>query len=122
MAYVTQVELERELSADAAGFGVNEADWGALLGDILEDASRTVDGICDQSFKNHDPVPPVVREAVIRLARERLHRIREDGLSSEASPSGEQASYTGPQATLDDIERRLAEAGYLNTDWWVVSV
>lgn len=120
MGYISQASLEPRLYGDAAYYGVDPADWGGLLEDLIDEASDEVDDIAGQTFSESNP-PSVVRKGTVKLVRKGLHDIREQGLSSESDAAGNQQSYLDPGAVRDDVKQELRDAGCLNTDWWVVS-
>lgn len=113
MGYIDQARLEPRLYGGAAYFGVDEADWDALLDDLIDEASDEVDAMAGQSFGSSPP--SVIRKATVKLTRAELHDIREQGLSSESDAAGNQQSYLDPGAIRDDVRDLLKEAGYYET-------
>lgn len=51
MAYVTAADAERELPVDATDLGLTDAEWDALLSDLLDSASNIVDTWTDTAFE-----------------------------------------------------------------------
>ena len=56
-----------------------------------------------------DHVPGPVRDALVRLVRARLERIRADGVESEAMPSGQSVTYRPSADILDEVRDDLEE-------------
>lgn len=88
--------LERELEVDADRLGVSDEDWQQLVDDTLSTASERVEtddyaGVRYRDVDTTDDVPGILRAAVIRLARARIHAIESDSLESENM--GDSASY-----------------------------
>jgi hypothetical protein len=54
--------------------------------------------------------------AVIRLARDRIAGIKEDGLSSEGLASGVNYDYRPPKALREEVKEALDEADYRTAD------
>lgn len=48
----------------------------------------------------HTELPRPARDAIIRLVRSRLERVKSDGLESESLPTGQSASYRPPEEIL----------------------
>lgn len=48
----------------------------------------------------YDSAPGAVRDAIVRLVRSRLERIKSDGLESESLPTGQSASYRPPEEVM----------------------
>jgi hypothetical protein len=115
--YASRDQLERELQYVQADFpGVqDESDWNGLLDDALETESERVEGDAYAGADWRDAtatVPLVVELAVIRLARQRIAAIREDGISSEDLVSGAGYDYRPPSAIRAEIRQALSDAGY----------
>ncbi|AUV81259.1 hypothetical protein C2R22_05940 [Salinigranum rubrum] len=126
--FVERDALERELQYSATDFPgtTSESEWNGLLEHALKAASERVEGyVDDQDWRDEDAtVPYVVRGVVIRLARQRIAGIREDGISSEDLVSGAGYDYRPPQAVRDEVKDTLEEAGYRTGDeeFWSVSL
>jgi hypothetical protein len=114
--YVDPDDFERELQYTQADFpGVqDQSDWNGLLTEALKAESERVEGYTtNHSWRpDSDTVPFVVRMAVIRLARQRIAGIKEDGISKEDLVSGAGYDYRPPQELRDEVQSALAEAGY----------
>lgn len=113
--YVDTDAFERELQYTQADFpGVaDESEWNALLDEALKTESERVEAYTSgQSWRNSDSVPYIIRAAVIRLARQRIAAIREDGISSEDLVSGAGYDYRPPQEIRNEVIEMLDEADY----------
>lgn len=114
--YVASDELERELQYSQHDFpGIDsESDWAGLLEEAVKTESERVEGYTSNHSWRADSktVPFVVRLCVIRLARQRLAGIREDGISKEDLVSGAGYDYRPPEAIRSEVQKALAEAGY----------
>lgn len=122
--YVSPEALARELQYTAADIpGVaGETEWSALLTTAVETESERV-GIYANNVETANEwrpddatIPLVVREAVIRLARARIARIREDGISSESLVSGASYDYRPPADLRNEVKATLDEAEYRTGD------
>lgn len=116
--YVETSAFEQELQFSPADVGLAESEWNATLSRALKTASERVEGYTDANTDwraDGDTVPFVVQEAVIRLARHRIARIKEDGLESESLASGVSYNYRPPADLRDEVKADLIEAGYRTT-------
>lgn len=119
MPFVDETTFEQELQYTAADFDLDSSEFQALLTRALGTASEQVASfateIADGTWQNAasvDDIPRVAREGVIRLARARVARIREDGISKEDLVSGAGYDYRPPQAIRNEVKQQLDEAGY----------
>lgn len=113
--YVDVADFKRELPYERADVpGIDTADdWTGLLEEALKAESERVEGYTtNHDWRDDSEAPFVVRMAVIRLARQRLAGIEEDGLNSEQSASGSRYNYRPPEALRSEVQKALAEAGY----------
>lgn len=95
-----------------------ESEWQALLERALKTESERVANYANQvdSDTEWDPedktVPFVVRMAVVRLARDRVAGIKEDGLNSEGLASGVNYDYRPPEVLREEVKQALDDADY----------
>lgn len=114
--YVDAADFKRELPferADVPGIDT-QSEWDGLLEEALKAESERLEGYTSgYSWRDgSDTVPFVVRMGVIRLARQRLAGVEEDGLASESTASGSRRDYRPPEALRSEVQKALAEAGY----------
>lgn len=118
--YADQPRLEREMSYGPSDFGFEtETEWTSLLADALNSESDRIDGWTHDDLNWHDEddtVPFVIEAMTIRLARQYVASIHEDGLSSQSLPSGASTSYRPPEDLRAEVKRELVERGYRETD------
>ncbi|SFR42136.1 hypothetical protein SAMN04487947_1228 [Halogeometricum rufum] len=113
--YVDRDRFATELQFTAVDFALDESDWNQLLDDALKAESERVEAYCAEDVgwrAASADVPFIVQTAVIRLARQRVAGIKEDGINSEDLVSGAGYDYRPPQALRDEVKQALGEAGY----------
>lgn len=112
--YATPEQFERECPYGPEDFGLSESEWQDLVYEKLEQETERVETWIDDDYRERDAaeVPLLVRGAVIRLTREVIAQIEEDGLSSESLASGAQYSYRPPEEIRADTRDQLVKAGY----------
>lgn len=117
--FVKRATFERELQYTALDVGIqSESDWNAVLDEALKAASERVGGYATaidshaEWYPDDATIPFVVRESVIRLARQRVAAIMEDGLSSEDLVSGAGYDYRPPADIREEVKADLDEHGY----------
>lgn len=116
--YVSKDDFEAELPFDREYLDIDGSGWDSLLTRSLKGATERVETYINDDTDwrgDGETAPFVIQEAVIRLARARISRVHEDGLSSEASASGSQQSYRAPAKIRNEVKAELAEAGYRTT-------
>jgi hypothetical protein len=111
---ITQNALERRLDDPdfiQSDYALNDEEWDTLLTEILEEESGYVtrllsgQGVDLSVFSSSDELVgtyPLVRTAMVRLCRQALHNIEEDGLESE-SASDRSESYRPPAAIRAEV-------------------
>lgn len=122
--YVSPDELRLELQYSANDFPNvdGQSDWEQLLTRALKAESERVAQYANEVDTVNEwrpanaTVPFVVQEAVIRLARARIARIREDGISNESLPSGASYNYRPPEEIRSEVKASLDEAEYRTAD------
>lgn len=122
--YVPVREFREEYAPDAADLDFEtQAAYEHFLERILEHESARVEGdqYADRSWRSDATAPPVVYEAVVRLARIRIDSRNADILSSEQSASGRQESYRPPAEVREQVREELHAAGYGSGDFWSVT-
>lgn len=107
---ITVDELERRLDDPEfiqSDSGLSESEWQTLLDDIIQEESGYVGRLLTEQGIDFAEYPtqtelidehPVVRNAMVRLCRQGIHAIEEDGLESE-SAADRSESYR-PQAAI----------------------
>jgi hypothetical protein len=122
--YVTPRAFRDEYAPDATdlGFG-SDADYNAFLDRVLKQESVRVesDEYANAEWRDARTVPPVIYEAVVRLARVRIDSRSADILSSERASDGRQESYRPPADIRADVREELRAAGYGSGDFWTVT-
>jgi len=122
--YVTPKAFRDEYAPDATDLGFeSDADYNALLDRVLKQESARVesDEYANAEWRDALTVPPVIYEAVVRLARVRIDSRSADILSSERAPDGRQESYRPPADIRADVREELRAAGYGSGDFWTVT-
>jgi hypothetical protein len=122
--YVDADTFASELPYTASDFPglASESEWQGLLERALKTESERVASYANQvdTAAEWDPadatVPFVARMAVIRLARDRIAGIKEDGLASESLGSGASYDYRPPEALRKEVKEALDEADYRTAD------
>lgn len=129
--FVEADRLAHELEYTQADFPAieSESGWNSLLSDAVKTESERVEGYADDDaadgWRDADAsVPYVVRSAVIRLARQRIAGIKEDGIAKEDLVSGAGYDYRPPKALRDEVKEALEEAGHRTgeDEFWSVTL
>ena len=107
--YVSQDELEAELSFDPDAFPAD--DWDDLVTRLLAQESERVEGpdYANREWDDADDVPGPVFDGIVRLVRSRLQRIKADGVESESTVSGQSLSYRPPEAVRADVQSAVSK-------------
>jgi hypothetical protein len=122
--YVSPEAFRDEYAPDATDLGFeSESDYLAFLERILKQESDRVerDQYAAAEWRDAPTTPPVIYEAVVRLARVRIDSRNADILSSEAAPDGRQESYRPPADVRKNVREELQAAGYGSGDFWTVT-
>lgn len=111
---LTQDALERRLddpSAIKADYAATDTDWQTLIEEIIEEESGYVGQLLREQGVNFADYPTrtdllteysIVRTAMVRLCRQAIHTIEEDGLESE-SAADRSESYRPPSAIREEV-------------------
>lgn len=110
--YVTVDTLERRLQVDAAALQLTSAEWHTTLDEVAAAESERVEieeyaGASWRDVPTVNDVPHVIREAVIRLSRARIHEIRSDGLESENTGDNASYNYRPPGEIRAEVREEL---------------
>lgn len=111
---ITQDALELRLDDPEnvkSDYALSNSEWSALLEDIIQEESGYVRGLLSaqgvdlSTFATADELVgtyPLVRTAMVRLCRQAIHNIEEDGLESE-SAADRSESYRPPSAIREEV-------------------
>lgn len=111
--YVTPETFELRISRTQLELGLSDTEWTTVLKTILKTESERVEGpeYADDSWREANEVPFVVRDAVVTLAQDSVNQIEEQGLESESV--GDRSESYIPTATVRaTVKQGLADAGY----------
>lgn len=109
--YCSRARLERNLPFDASAFDLTETEWGDLLDERLAVESERVEGYLGFDYRDETiaetDVPETVKNAVMRLARDGIQQINQEGRSSESSGDGASASFRPSEEIQMEVRREL---------------
>jgi hypothetical protein len=111
---IEQSALERRLDDPEiikSDYALSDSEWDTLLGDVIEEESGYVaqlvsgQGVDLSTYQTRSDLVsdyPIIRTAMVRLCRQALHNIEEDGLESE-SAADRSESYRPPAAIREEV-------------------
>lgn len=112
--FIEPAALERRLDDPAtlkSDYAVSDEEWDTLLEEIIEEESGYVAGLLNaqgvqlSAYTTRSELVghyPIIRTAMVRLCRQALHNIEEDGLESE-SAADRSESYRPPAAIRAEV-------------------